>query len=246
MSHLIEPSEQIIKISVAGMEIRRVPLRYLKSNMYVLIQNKSAILIDPNESREIAELLYKLGIANIFIFLTHEHFDHTSGVNYFIKQFDSKIICQSYCSESIAIPKKNRPMSLAPIAAKYANPDEVINFFSGKYPYSIKANIIFDEVMDWNWGSHRIKFIYTPGHTKGSSVIIVDNRIAFTGDYMILGEKAILRYPGGSTEDYQNITLPFLLSLQSDLIICPGHGKSYKKADAVYENGIFSLLEKRE
>lgn len=42
-------------------------------------------------------------------------------------------------------------------------------------------------------------------------LIIFDDKYVFTGDYMIPNTSAILRYPGGSEQDYMENTLPILI-----------------------------------
>ena len=51
----------------------------------------------------------------------------------------------------------------------------------------------------------------------------------FTGDYMIEGEKEILRLKDGSQEDFDNISLPLLEKIPAGTHIYPGHGPNYIK-----------------
>ena len=43
----------------------------------------------------------------------------------------------------------------------------------------------------------------------------------------------ITRFPGGSTRDYKDKTLPFLYSLDQKLVALPGHGHTFLLGDAL-------------
>ena len=49
----------------------------------------------------------------------------------------------------------------------------------------------------------------------------------FSGDYLIPGEKPILRFPGGDPEIYAKVTEPFLRNLPGEILICPGHMEQF-------------------
>ena len=65
-----------------------------------------------------------------------------------------------------------------------------------------------------------------PGHTPGSAGIFLDEAALFSGDYL-LAEETVLRLPGGSPEDYERVTRPFLAALPRGLAVWPGHGEGY-------------------
>ena len=62
-----------------GIEVRRFTWDYLDSNMYVLIAEGQALVIDPIDSDEAFE--YMRPFHEITVLLTHEHFDHICGLN---------------------------------------------------------------------------------------------------------------------------------------------------------------------
>ena len=57
-------------------EIKRYVSGLLSSNMYVIIEGDHAIVIDP-----FADTTPSEGSIIDYILLTHEHYDHISGVN---------------------------------------------------------------------------------------------------------------------------------------------------------------------
>ncbi|WP_291968975.1 MBL fold metallo-hydrolase [Candidatus Symbiopectobacterium sp.] len=61
------------------MTVRRFVYPYINANMYFIVDNGRAIVIDPHQSDELRALLTSQDINDILILLTHEHPDHTSG-----------------------------------------------------------------------------------------------------------------------------------------------------------------------
>ena len=78
---------------------------------------------------------------------------------------------------------------------------------------------------------HKIFLKETPGHSKGSICILVDEKILFSGDTLVTGHETILRLPGGSKKDFAGITLPYLESLDREIMVYPGHGEPQKLAE---------------
>lgn len=73
------------------MIIKKIVVGYLQTNCYILIKDKSALLIDPgNEYNKIKDQLKNLNLQAILI--THYHFDHIGALNSFknIKIIDYK------------------------------------------------------------------------------------------------------------------------------------------------------------
>ena len=71
------------------MNIIKCKLEPQWGNMYILEENNHYVLIDPC----IIELPF-VNASNIdYIFLTHEHYDHVSGVNYWRDQSGASVVC---------------------------------------------------------------------------------------------------------------------------------------------------------
>ena len=83
----------------------------------------------------------------------------------------------------------------------------------------------------------KIKFIHTPGHTYGSTCILIDEHI-YTGDTL---------FPGGpgrttSNENFQTILNSIktkLLILPDNTIVHPGHGKDTNIKQSINEYNTF-------
>ena len=203
----------------------------VSSNMYMILEDKEALIIDPNVSEDALSKLEKEKTSFVTILLTHEHYDHTSGVNWYRDKYKSRLICQRSCAESIALARNNRPLLVAKVMAdgnKENGKNNIKPFLNEYKPYSILADKIFDDEMKYIWKRHLLKFTSTPGHTPGSCCILLDDRFLFTGDSLMKDTPIITRFPRGSSEDYDNITKPYLNKIANNVWIMPGHGQRFQ------------------
>jgi hydroxyacylglutathione hydrolase len=219
----------------------RYPLRYLNTNMYMLIEKNEALLIDPNVNEKAMANLKNAGVTNLCILLTHEHFDHTNGVNFFRNQIPASVISQRITAETIVDAKHNRPLTLLKVKTEDST-ETVLAYYKTFKKESIKVDTVFDAACDFEWHSHKLHLEHHPGHSQGSSVIFFDKNIVFSGDYMIPDTPVILRFPGGSEEAFYNDALPYILSIPDDCQIMPGHGLPYNKSESYYAgDGCFKI-----
>ena len=216
-------------IHIDDLIIYRSIFKYINSNMYIFIEGKSALVVDPHESNELLDLLK--GMHNITIILTHEHADHISGVSWLQQHFPCKLICTQSCANYIANEKCVRPLLISFILEEQdrINGTNLLEEFKRKViPHTYKADITFENSLVEQWGGHRLEFFKVLGHSPGSSGIVVDNKLAFMGDSLMKDLPVITRFPGGNRKTYINETLPFLeKKLKSDMMILPGHGNPF-------------------
>lgn len=216
----------------------------INANMYVIIENHNALVFDPHVSQDILNLLKANSVNDVTVILTHEHPDHTSGVNWLSEHFATKLICQENCAKSIADKKNNRPVLISLILAEQdkingTNESEKLkDWFTS---YDLCADITFSDEFEYNWGLHKLVFKHTPGHSIGSCCIILDDCLFITGDSVLKDYPIITRFPGGSKKDYNNIVIPFLKSLDTNLNVLPGHGNIFKLYDLILEDNVFCL-----
>lgn len=221
--------------------IRRYVFEHIGSNMYVLADevSGSALVIDPHESEMAYKYLCKCGIKNVLILLTHEHYDHTSGVNWLKSKFQCELCCHEDAAKSIAIEKNNRPLVLAMILKEQGKGDELLKVLNTEKPYKCETDISFAKTFEYQWSSHRLKFTHLPGHSKGSCCIELDEKYVFTGDSLIPDVKTITRFPGGSEQQYNDLSIPYLEGISEDKYILPGHGEAVKRSQLEIADGVF-------
>ncbi len=201
----------------------------IKANMYVLIKNHQALIIDPHNNVDLLNFLDKNKVKEITVVLTHEHPDHTNGIPVLSTKYKLKLICQQKCAEAIANSKNNRPTLIAFVLAVQdekngTNTEQ--RFLESFKDYTCQTDITFDKNFNYDWQGEHLSFHHIPGHSQGSCCILLNNKVLFTGDSLLAEYPVITRFPGGSSKDYKNISLPFLKSLNPNLVVYPGHGKS--------------------
>lgn len=197
----------------------------IDARMYILVEGTKALVIDPCISEDALRLLQMNGVKELLILLTHEHYDHVSGVNWLRENISSvRVLCSSKCAKSLPEPSEN--LSIFWEILFMGKDEETQEYVRNMdiQPYSCKADQVFDEEYEMSWEGHSLLLRETPGHSKGSVCILLDERYLFSGDSLVTGYPTVTRLPGGSKKDYAGVTIPYLKSLNPELTVYPGHG----------------------
>lgn len=211
-----------------AIEYRRYPFPVIESNMYAFFSSSCALVIDPHVSEDVMADLETGEVKKVLILLTHEHYDHTSGVNWLAGKVESTVICQAAAAVSLRQGLNNRPIVLA--AKCINNPyfrDMRAYLHSLPSGYVYSADKTFDTTATFYWQGHQIRMVHTPGHSPGSCCIEIDDNMIATGDSLLPHTPVITRFPGGSAEDYGRCTVPYLEGIAAGTLILPGHGEPF-------------------
>lgn len=206
-------------------EIRRYVSELLSSNMYVVVEGKHAIVIDPFDDVSPGQ-----GLLIDKIILTHEHYDHISGVNTWKKATKAKVLCSLPCATNIQNPRKN----LADHFKEFCELQTwiVLDEIPTSDPtYSCEADETFEKEMQLFWEGHTLELFEIPGHSLGSIGIILDGNYFFSGDSLMEKYEIELRLPGGSRKKWQEIGKPRMDIIEDGIRVYPGHYSDfiYKK-----------------
>jgi len=126
--------------------------------MYTIKSEKKLIVIDPFVSVELLDYIEGNLLTVDYIILTHEHYDHISGVNWLKDKFNTKVICNDKCAEAIINPALNFSkyfnilFELMPKGKGTNIPKEIV-------PYSCFSDITFKDNMTIDWVEN--KFLYS-------------------------------------------------------------------------------------
>lgn len=206
------------------MTIYDFSLQPIDERMYIVLSEKEALIIDPSINVEAIALLNEYEIKRVWIILTHEHFDHITGVDFYRDKYNGRVICSKECAVGIQDKRKN-------LSAHF----EIFYLMNPGYdyeqyqqmcsePFTCTADESFEKYARYEWKNHVIELYDTPGHSKGSCCILLDKKHLFTGDSLVNGSAVITRYPGGSKKQYEQYALPFFKGLDKRIIVYPGHG----------------------
>ena len=219
---------------------------YIDSNMYMIIENHRALIIDPHKNNDVADVLNRNEINDITIILTHEHPDHVSGLKWLQDNFKTTVISTKETSDYISDEKNTRPILITFVLEeqdKQNGTNLLEKFKQNNEPFATKADITFEEDFEYVWNSHSLRFKKVLGHSKGSCLIFLDDNIVFTGDSLMKDYPIITRFPRGNNKVYKSETIPYLETLDANLEVFPGHGKIFKLKDIFSEGKLHVELK---
>lgn len=230
--------------AISGHQIHTFTMPLMNSNMFILTSGRRALIVDPCISEEAERLLSENAVDDITVVLTHEHYDHISGVNRFkewILSVPERKGCKVYagkaCAEAIPKPSGNLSEFFMAMMIKRSKEEQELAGEIFDRNYSCTADVVFTGRTEFEWEDLKLVLIETPGHSPGSICVEIygkddpDHLLALvTGDSLVQGNKVITRLPRGDKKAYREITLPYLQSFPDDTLVLPGHGEiSYLK-----------------
>jgi len=199
-------------------KVERFINQLMGSNCYLVVDevSKHCLCLDPASEKSEREIEYieQNGLTLDYIFLTHEHTDHTWGVNALIERFPAvKVICSEICKQNLA--KEFQAYFLF----YYDNPD---------YQYTVcKVDNTIEELKGFlEWCNNTILFIPTPGHSLGSICLLIDG-VLFTGD-AIMQTKPYVNKRNGSIELFYESRQKVVDTFKPETTVYPGHGDVFK------------------
>lgn len=203
------------------MDIRRYDTGLLSSSMYLIVDGGRAVVIDPCRNTSVAQ-----GLRVDLLVVTHEHYDHISGVNIWKERYGAPLFCSAACAQNLRSPRKN----LARYFEAFCElqtwvPLEQIP--KADLNYTCEADRTFTDVAQWRWQGHVFDFMEIPGHSQGSIGILLDGVHFFSGDSLMWGRSIELHFPGGSEELWERVGRPRVESLPAGTRVWPGHFDGY-------------------
>ena len=226
-----------ITVNDSPLEVFRFQYEPVDSNMFFIPIDDSGFIIDPNVNEDLLLLFKEYGTTHVTAILTHEHYDHISGVKWLQEKIDTSVFCQKECAKYIFSDKENSPKLMALVLNTKDMTDgghRYADFMASYKAFTINADETFTERKSLTMGIVSFECFSTPGHSPGSACYILANKYIFTGDSLIQNTPTILCFRTSDKERYKKETLPFLKSLDKEMIVFPGHGDPFKITEAKY------------
>ena len=156
------------------MEIHVLAVGALQTNCYLIDTGAgNAIIVDPGANPGgILEFLSREHLRPVYLIYTHGHYDHI-GATTPLRQAGAKAI----------LPREDRDLFLNPALIGAG----LFTHFRGYTPE--EPDLLCGEGDKVELDGLRLTFLHTPGHSKGSSVLMGDG-VLFTGDTLFAGTAA--------------------------------------------------------
>lgn len=197
------------------LKIQTFEVNPLHENCYVVSDDtKECVIIDcgaftESEQEAIITYINKNGLKPVHNLGTHGHLDHHFG--------DAAILSAFNLLPEVSDGDEVLMQHSKEAALQMLGMDLNIDLPAGELKLTENNTISF--------GSHTLRIIRTPGHSRGSvSFYCAEENVLFTGDTLFKGSIGRTDFPGGSM--FQIISsLRELAQLPDTTIVYPGHGQ---------------------
>ncbi|MGB9937789.1 MAG: MBL fold metallo-hydrolase [Methanobacterium sp.] len=203
-----------------------------RSNSFLVKCKNKYILIDTGRTNSWKNLVTKINELSgqdklTYLILTHTHFDHAENAANLKDKYDCKIICHESEADNLKCGDNTLPQGTNPLTRFGVN-------ILGKrlqkhYMYKpAEPDIFVNQKLDLSSFGFKAYIMHTPGHSKGSLSVIIDNEIAVAGDD-IFGVFPNSAYPPFA-DNPQLMIQSWKKLLETDCkLFLPGHGKAISR-----------------
>ena len=188
------------------MIVKNATFGSIQNNCYLVVDEKTncSALVDCTEYSQ--KMLDFIGDTDLkYIFLTHGHFDHITGVKGVKEKYGAQVVISNEDAPMLSSAK----LSLAA--------------FCGGEQNVVEPDILVSDGDVVKLNDIEFKVISTPGHTKGGVCYLVGDYI-FTGDTLFFCSCGRTDFPGGSSQEII-ASLKKIAALDGDLKVMPGHDR---------------------
>jgi hydroxyacylglutathione hydrolase len=93
-----------------------------------------------------------------------------------------------------------------------------------------------------NIGSISLRVVYTPGHSKDSICLVLDDKLVFTGDTLFVGNCGRTDLPGSDPVEMYDSLFGKVAKLDENLIVYPGHDYGTKPTSTIGHEKKFNYV----
>ncbi|MCI8957018.1 MAG: MBL fold metallo-hydrolase [Eubacterium sp.] len=193
---------------MTDIKIRSVLVSECYTNCYLCMNTdtKEGFIVDPGgDQLKISTNISDMGMKPTAILLTHGHFDHIGAVDALKQRYDIPVIAAE--EEDMLLVDRRANLSI----------------MFGE-PITVCADRFLRDGENLTVAGITMKFILTPGHTKGSGCYyLAENEVLFSGDTLFHASRGRTDFPGGSEAAIIRSIKEKLLTLPGETEVYPGH-----------------------
>ena len=189
------------------MNIYRFMTGPIQVNTYVAYDdNKTGFIVDPGgRDLSMEKLLKDEKIDLQYIILTHGHGDHIGGIDRIRELYpDIRIVAAEAEKELLEDPRLNTSID-----------------FCGR-AMTVLCDLYVHDEDTLKIGDMELRFLMTPGHTKGGMCIVTDGYV-FCGDTLFFGSIGRTDLYGGDYRALIDSVRNKIFTLPDDTLCLPGH-----------------------
>ena len=186
-------------------DIKMITGGMCETNSYIISdENGVCVIVDPEGRADVyTRYIESNALKPEAILLTHAHFDHIGAMEPLRKEYSVKV----YAGEREKAVLNDPGINLTSMIGQ------------GR---TFEADVYLSLGVDFTIGSMTFKTVYTPGHTCGSVVYLID-RVMIAGDTLFMGSCGRTDFPTGDWGK-MNESLQMLKNLEGDYRVLSGHG----------------------
>ena len=178
-------------------------------NTYIIHSDSEAFIIDPGSNyKAMKDYLKEKGLTLKGALLTHGHYDHISGINRLLKEFDAPIYIHESERDFLFDPNLNLSV-----------------FMESRFKVKDKHHVeTIDEGDTFSLGGETITVYHTPGHTRGGLTFHYKHYL-FTGDALFRENVGRTDLPTGDQSVLIDSCNRLVASFDPNTLVDPGHGQ---------------------
>lgn len=186
-------------------DIKMITGGMCETNSYIISdENGVCVIVDPEGRADVyTRYIESNSLKPEAILLTHAHFDHIGAMEPLRKEYSVKVYAGEREKAVLNDPRINLTSMIG----------------QGR---SFEADVYLSDGEEFTIGSMTFKTVYTPGHTCGSVVYLIDG-VMIAGDTLFMGSCGRTDFPTGDWGK-MNESLQMLKNLEGDYRVLSGHG----------------------